>query len=64
MNMKLKKVIGYLNDENRINSSCYSIIKLNNKEETYYFIFKILNDNKILILLKKVLELWSELNDR
>ncbi|ADQ47024.1 response regulator receiver protein [Caldicellulosiruptor kronotskyensis 2002] len=61
---EIKKVIGCLNDEDRINSSSYSIIKLNNKEETYYFIFKILNDNKRLILLKKVLELWSELNDR
>jgi hypothetical protein len=61
---EIKKVISCLNDEDRINSSSYSIIKLNNKEETYYFIFKILNDNKRLILLNKVLELWSELNDR
>ncbi|BCS82044.1 response regulator [Anaerocellum diazotrophicum] len=63
---EIKKVIGYLNDENKIkiNLNSYSIIRLNTKGETYYFIFKILSDNKRLILLKKVLELWSELNDK
>jgi len=60
---EIKEILSYLKNGQKINSNVLTI-KINVKNEIFHFIFKIFSDNKRFILLKKVLDFWSELNDR
>lgn len=63
-NQEVEKILNYITKDDHTVLAGYSVIKFKYKGEEHYIIFKIFNDNKRFVVLKKLLNFWSELNDK